>query len=152
MAAAGGTAGPAEDGPGAVAWGDLLARAEAAARHAYAPYSRFRVGAALLTPEGRVFTGCNVENASYGLSMCAERVALFKAVSEGARRFRAIAVAGPGPCPPCGACRQALAEFDPALPVVLAGADGEPAVHTLNQLLAMPFLPAHLGEPEDERR
>lgn len=99
----------------------LLERAREARANAYAPYSGFAVGAALLADDGRIFTGCNVENASFGLTVCAERVALGTAVAEGARTFRAIAVCGPDescPCPPCGACRQALAEFSPALEVI----------------------------------
>lgn len=90
----------------------LLAAARAAQRRAHAPYSRFAVGAALLTRSGRIYTGCNVENASYGLTLCAERVALVKAVSDGHRHFRAIAIVCPSRHPrPCGACRQVLAEF-----------------------------------------
>jgi cytidine deaminase len=96
----------------------LIRSARAAQRRARAPYSRFRVGAALLAGNGRVFTGCNVENASYGLTMCAERVALGKAVSEGCRKFRAIAIVAPaGNVTPCGACRQVLAEFGDMLVV-----------------------------------
>lgn len=91
---------------------NLLAAAKAAQRQAHAPYSRFRVGAALLTKSGKIYTGCNVENASYGLTICAERVAITKAVSEGHRQFQAIAVVCPSTKPtPCGACRQFLAEF-----------------------------------------
>ena len=93
--------------------------------HAYVPYSHFTVGAALLAEDGRIFTGCNVENVSYGLTNCAERVAVGKAVSEGARRFRAIAVVGPDDdawCSPCGACRQVLFEFG-SFPVI--GGDGQ---------------------------
>lgn len=90
----------------------LLAAARAAQRRAYAPYSQFPVGAALLTVSGRIISGCNVENASYGLTLCAERVALARAVSDGHRKFRAIAIVAPGRhVTPCGACRQVLAEF-----------------------------------------
>ncbi len=104
----------------------LIRRAVEARERAYAPYSKFAVGAALLAADGRIFTGCNVENASYGLTMCAERVALFKAISEGAREFTAIAiVCGASPCSPCGACRQVLFEFAPDLLVIMADADGK---------------------------
>jgi cytidine deaminase len=90
----------------------LIAAAKAAQRHAHAPYSKFRVGAALLTKAGKVYTGVNVENASYGLTICAERVAVTKAVSDGHRQFRALAVVAPSASlSPCGACRQVLAEF-----------------------------------------
>lgn len=96
----------------------LLAAAKRAQRHAHAPYSKFRVGAALLTRSGKIYTGCNVENASYGLTVCAERVALTKAVSEGHRQFKAIAVVAPSAAlSPCGACRQVLAEFGDLLVV-----------------------------------
>ena len=90
----------------------LIAAAKIAQRRAHAPYSKFRVGAALLTKSGKVYTGVNVENASYGLTICAERVAITKAVSEGHRQFKAIAVVAPSTnLSPCGACRQVLAEF-----------------------------------------
>lgn len=132
---------------------DLLRRARAARRHAYAPYSRFPVGAALLTRDGRVFTGVNVENASYGLTTCAERTAVVSAVAMGARDFVAIAVSGPdddAPCPPCGSCRQILHEASPELWVVTAGADGEPAATPLRVLLPAPFDAAAVrrGPPE----
>ncbi|MGD1031887.1 MAG: cytidine deaminase [Opitutaceae bacterium] len=89
--------------------------ARKAARAAYAPYSRFRVGAAVLAKSGRIFSGCNVENASYGLCMCAERTAIFAAASAGERAVRAVAIYTPThqPTPPCGACRQVIAEFGP---------------------------------------
>jgi cytidine deaminase len=102
----------------------LVRAARRAARDAYAPYSRYRVGAAALTAGGKIFTGCNVENASYGLTVCAERVALFTAVAAGHHQFQAIAIVGGGagkPAWPCGACRQVLAEFcDDSLPVYVA--------------------------------
>lgn len=122
----------------------LVAAAVDARRNAYAPYSGFPVGAALLARDGRLFTGCNVENASYGLTVCAERVALFKAVSEGVREFEAIAVAcGDAPCSPCGACRQALNEFAPNLKVILADGEGRRwEVVPLSDLLPRGFGPA----------
>ncbi|HET7321705.1 MAG TPA: cytidine deaminase, partial [Longimicrobiaceae bacterium] len=101
-----------------ISYADLLERARQARTNAYVPYSHFPVGAALLAADGRVFTGVNVENASYGLSTCAERTAVAKAVSEGARDFVAIAVTGPEDdvaCPPCGSCRQILHEAGPDL-------------------------------------
>lgn len=101
----------------------LVEAARAAQEHAYCPYSHYRVGAALETDDGLLFTGCNVENASYGLTICAERSALFTAVSAGARRFRRIVVATDSepPGPPCGACRQVLAEFGAELEVESVG-------------------------------
>lgn len=114
----------------------LLERAREARAYAYAPYSGFKVGAAVLTEDGHIYTGCNVENASYSLSICAERVAVCKAVSEGHIRFSAIAIAGegPGPLPPCGACRQVLAEFSPQARVIMEG-----AITTVADLLPMAF-------------
>lgn len=113
---------------------------------AYAPYSKFKVGAALRTRGGRVFLGCNVENSSYGLSICAERVAMTKAVSEGETDFVAIAVvtSSSPPSPPCGACRQFLAEFARDLRVVLANTDGERRETTLAALLPHAFDKSYL--------
>ncbi|HEY4717325.1 MAG TPA: cytidine deaminase [bacterium] len=96
----------------------LINSAKQSMKNAYAPYSKFRVGAALLTISGKIYTGCNIENASFGLTLCAERVALFKAVSGGAKSFKSIAiVATKNPVYPCGACRQALYEFAPGLKI-----------------------------------
>ena len=121
---------------------DQLVRAASAARaFAYAPYSQFRVGAALLSPDGRVFSGCNVENASYGLTLCAERTAVFKAVSEGFASFDAVAVCADtdDPVTPCGACRQVLAEFNPSMTVVCCTTSGKKTVYSLSELLPNAF-------------
>ncbi len=119
---------------------DLLRAAQRARARAYAPYSRFRVGAAVLADDGRVFTGCNVECGSYGLSHCAERVAIHKAISEGVRRVVAVAVVGPGgkELTPCGACRQVMAEFGTAF-VVVPRARGF-RVYAFTDLLPRAFL------------
>lgn len=105
---------------------DLVARARQVMTLAYAPYSQLKVGVALLTDRGDVIAGCNVENASYGLTMCAERAAVGTAVSRGSRSFVAIAIVSSraGPCTPCGACRQVLAEFSDDLEVILERPDG----------------------------
>jgi cytidine deaminase len=129
--------------------GELVAAARAARERAYAPYSGFRVGAALRTEQGEVVTAGNVENASYGLAICAERAAVAAAVALGHRGFEAIAVAGPGPDPvtPCGACRQVLREFPrgPELRVLCAGEAGERLlVTTLSALLPDSFGPDNL--------
>jgi cytidine deaminase len=118
-----------------------MAEAERARASAYAPYSRFSVGAALLTAGGRVITGCNVENASFGLSICAERNAVFQAVGAGDRAFVAIAVtAGPGEsAAPCGSCRQVLHEFAPAMWVYWREKSGRIKKSRLHDLLAHPF-------------
>ena len=103
-------------------YAELIKEAGKARENAYAPYSGFKVGAAILGQDGVIFTGCNVENASYGLSVCAERAAVCKAVCAGTASFEAIAVVTPtdDPASPCGACRQVLAEFSPEMKVVLA--------------------------------
>jgi cytidine deaminase len=119
----------------------LVAAARDARERAIAPYSGFRVGAALLLDDGRIVTGCNIENASYGLTTCAERVALLKALSEGARSFHAIAVVADteSPTPPCGPCRQLLWEYCGDIPVILANLETISARHSLASLLPFPF-------------
>lgn len=121
---------------------DLVKKAVDARKKAYAPYSKFKVGAALEAANGKVFVGCNVENSSYGLTLCAERVALFKAVSEGVSKFKRIAIVADtkNPCPPCGMCRQALYEFAPNLEVVMANTKGRTRKVKLKDLLAHPFV------------
>ena len=118
---------------------ELVALAKEARCNAYAPYSGFAVGAALLATSGRVYTGCNVENASYGLSICAERVALFKAVAAGERGFTAIAVVTETGATPCGACRQVLQEFGGDLRVIVVDLRGERRVYALEELLPHGF-------------
>ncbi|TYO97269.1 cytidine deaminase [Desulfallas thermosapovorans] len=119
----------------------LVALALEARQNAYVPYSNFAVGAALLTTGGRVYTGCNVENSSYGLTVCAERVALFTAVANGERKFAALAVAAGTEeyCSPCGACRQVLAEFDTGTRVYLANRHGAYRETTVAELLPSAF-------------
>ena len=120
---------------------DLAAAALAARAHAFAPYSHFQVGAALEDSGGRVHTGCNVENATYGLTVCAERVAVWKAISEGVRQFRRIAVAADTDTltPPCGACRQILWEFCGDIEVVLVNPRGKAETYQLKDLFPKPF-------------
>ena len=120
---------------------DLVQRALAVREYAYAPYSGYQVGAAVLTADGRVFSGCNIENSSYGLTVCAERVALLKAVSEGFRKFTTLAVVGPGDdyCLPCGACLQVMAEFAPSLRILTADSTGRFRSRTLPELLPEAF-------------
>jgi cytidine deaminase len=121
---------------------DLLIEAAKQAReNAHAPYSNFRVGAALRSTSGRIFGGCNVENATYGLTMCAERVAIFKAVSEGERGFSAIAVVTDTEVltPPCGACRQLIWEFCGDIPVNMANLKGKIEVIQMKELFPRPF-------------
>lgn len=121
----------------------LVEAARAARAHAWAPFSKFLVGAAVRHKDGRLFTGCNVENASYGLTICAERVAVFKAISEGVRpdEFAAVCVVADtaDPTPPCGACRQILWEFCGDVPVVLATPGTVTRVLTMRELLPHPF-------------
>ena len=130
---------------------DLIKKAVEMTERSYAPYSHFHVGAALLDKSGKIWTGCNIENAAYGPSNCAERTAVFKAVSEGSRKFEAIAIVG-GPeddvgkvqiqdfCPPCGVCRQVLSEFcDRDFKIILANGKGEQKTFTLGELLPESF-------------
>ncbi len=126
---------------------ELISLAIQARQRAYAPYSHFAVGAALLTRSGQVYTGANVENASYGLSVCAERVAIWKAISEGQHEFVALAVVTENGATPCGACRQIMAEFaQDTLRVLVADAQGRYTVHTLAQLLPEAFTPQKLAQ------
>jgi cytidine deaminase len=123
----------------------LVAAAAEARSRAYAPYSNFTVGAAVLAG-GRVFTGCNVENASYGLSICAERVAATSAVAAGEQQFDAVAIVGSArePTPPCGACRQFLSEFGPDMTVAVETPDGEREVWRMSEVLPHAFGPSFL--------
>lgn len=126
---------------------ELVAAARAARESAVAPYSKFKVGAALETADGTIVTGCNIENSTYGLTICAERVAVFKAVSEGHRAFTRVAVVADtqAPTPPCGPCRQILWEFCGDIEVVLANLLEEKGTYRLRDLLPLPFDARLLG-------
>ena len=119
----------------------LISAARAARENAHAPFSNFRVGAALRAVSGKIFGGCNVENATYGLTVCAERIAIFKAISEGERKFAAIAVVTDTEAltPPCGACRQLIWEFCGDVPVVLSNLHGKVEELRMSQLFPKPF-------------
>lgn len=127
-------------------YAELLKAAKEAAKRAYAPYSKFPVGAALLGEDGRVFSGCNVENASYGATRCAEQTAVQKAVSEGCRKFVAVAVhcSETDDCWPCGICRQVLNEFAPEIDVIVDAGNGSVTVIRLPELLTRSFGPKDL--------
>lgn len=121
---------------------ELIAEALKAREFAYVPYSKFKVGAALLTEDGKVYKGCNIENAAYSLCNCAERTALFKAYSEGEKSFKMLAVAAytPGPVSPCGACRQVISELcSPNMPVILTNLNGQIKEMTVQELLPGAF-------------
>jgi cytidine deaminase len=126
----------------------LLDAARCARLNAHAPFSKFKVGAALEAEDGTIITGCNVENATYGLTICAERVAMFKAISEGHRRFVRVAVVADteAPTPPCGACRQILWELGGDLEVILGNLTSEKGRFQLRDLLPLPFDARLLGD------
>ncbi len=130
---------------------DLLAEARKVRERAYAPFSRFRVGAAARSADGRIFSACNVESSSYGLSICAERAAVAKAVSEGCRKLVEIAIVADTerPCPPCGACRQLIYELGPDARVVMANLQGDVKVAQIADLLPGAFTAEYMRrEPE----
>jgi cytidine deaminase len=137
-------------------YGKLLEQAYEAMQRAYVPYSNFRVGAALLDPQGEIHFGCNVENAAYGPTNCAERTALFRAIADGKKAggFRAIAVIGDtdGPISPCGVCRQVMVELcAPDMPVIMGNLRGDWSIATVADLLPGAFTPAALNKEEQER-
>lgn len=119
----------------------LIKHAIEATRKAHAPYSHFPVGAAILTKSGKIYTGCNIESSSYSLTICAERVALFKAVSEGEKQFKAIAISTANGqfCPPCGACRQVLWDLAGDIDVILAASENDYKIMKLSELLPEAF-------------
>ncbi len=124
----------------------LVNAAVKARKNAHAPYSKFKVGSAVLTDTGKIYAGCNVENASYGLTLCAERIAIGKAVSEGASNFEAIAVVVDTrvPVAPCGACRQSIFEFGKKITVIIVTTNGKTLVQTISNLLPYGFDESHL--------
>ena len=126
---------------------ELVTKALEMREFSYSPYSHFRVGAALECADGTVYGGCNIENAAYGSTICAERTAVFKAVSDGRRDFVRIAIAGDSTdyCWPCGPCRQVLREFAPDIEILVADREGNYEVHTLAELLPYSFGPETLG-------
>ena len=132
----------------------LVTRAVQAKTRAYAPYSRFRVGAAVLADDGTIIEGCNVENSSYSLTICAERNAVFQATAKGKTSLRAIAIASDDRAflPPCGACRQVLSEFNPAIEIILTTVDGRTKLTSLSRLFPMPADLKKLARPRSVKR
>ena len=131
---------------------ELIDAATTMLEKAYVPYSEFPVGAALYTKNGEIFSGCNIENASFGLTNCAERTAIFKAISEGKKDFEYLVVTGntEGPISPCGACRQVLAEFcDSKMPVLLTNQQGDQHFTTIEELLPGAFKPTDMGDKNE---
>lgn len=129
----------------------LIEQAIVARERAYVPYSQFAVGAALLAEDGTIFLGCNIENAAYPVTICAERTAIFKAISDGQKNFKAIAVVAdtPGPCSPCGSCRQVMAEFLPRdFPVYLSNLKGDVLETTVEKLLPGAFQSTDMKKDE----
>lgn len=124
---------------------ELVEKAKEAMTYAYVPYSKFKVGAALLCEDGKIYTGCNIENASFGATNCAERTAIFKAVSEGEKSFKAIAIVSSSKdfTYPCGICRQVIGEFMKQGEIILENAEGEIKIYAFNDLL-----PYHFGQEE----
>jgi len=125
----------------------LLEQSKIAREKAYVPYSKFKVGAALLGEDGKIYHGCNIENSGYSMTNCAERTAFFKAISDGVRKFKAIAVVADtdGPCSPCGACRQVMSEFcAPDMPVYLTNLKGDVQETTVGELIPFAFSPEDL--------
>lgn len=132
-------------------WRTLLTAAMDARQRAYAPYSGFKVGAAVRTATGQMYSGCNVENASYGLTVCAERVAIWKAVSQGEREIVALAVVSDSGATPCGACRQVMHEFAREMPVLVADTQGNAVLLSIEALLPAPFPTAELLNTSSRR-
>lgn len=119
----------------------LIKEAEKARKKAYTPYSKFNIGAAILSSDGKIFTGCNIENVSFGLTVCAERVAILKAISEGSSKFEAIAIVGDTkrPCSPCGACRQVISEFGKDIKIIMSNLKGDIKIKKIDELLPEAF-------------
>ncbi len=135
---------PDQAGPETPIWNDLMNQAITAMTYSYSPYSHYKVGAALLTGSGQVYLGCNIENSGYTASLCAERTAIAKAVSEGVTDFVAIAVVTVNGGAPCGVCRQVMREFAPELTVIIGSIQGDYRVTSLAQLLPDSFGPENL--------